>query len=76
MASECRIEFYFKRADMEQLLKDNPTANAVIVSQQLVKTPQGAMANIRARALNDTGTATASPDDDQDIPGCPYPPGC
>lgn len=86
MANQCRIEFYFKRADLEKLLKQNPDAKGIIISQEINKEkPKGSehyvnVAHIRARADHGTGVqklATAADGGgDVYVDGCPYPPGC
>ncbi len=35
MANECKMEFYFKRADIEKLLAKNPKAKGIIISRRL-----------------------------------------
>ena len=43
MANECKIEYYFKTAELAKLLKANPTAKGIIISQEIVKEkPKGA----------------------------------
>lgn len=74
----CKIQFYFKRADMEKLLKDNPSAKGVIISEEIVPNTSsgshhGNSVYITARA--DVGTGT-TPKGGDEVPGCPYPPGC
>ena len=55
MASECRIEFYFRAEELKKLLKKFPKAKGIIVSQEIKKEkPKGAanyvnVAHIRAR---------------------------
>jgi hypothetical protein len=55
MARECRIEFYFRAEQLNQLLKDHPDARGIIVSQEIRKEkPKGTdnfinVAHIRAR---------------------------
>ena len=85
MSGQCRIEFYFKAADLEKLLKENPGAKGIIVSQEIVKEkPHGLdryvnVTHIRAKVdkgINHTAKLTAGPGDEEFIDGCPYPPGC
>ncbi len=87
MSRECKIEYYFKRGDLEKLLNANPGAKGIIVSQQIVKAkPKGAehfvnLVKIRARVDNDptntaARTATTADAGEEEIDGCPYPPGC
>jgi hypothetical protein len=87
MAGKCKMEFYFKREDLLNLIKKNPTAKGVIVSQEIVprKGADGKFSStvyIRARTTNpkekaisakSKSGAVAGPDE---IDGCPYPPGC
>lgn len=57
MANECKIEFYFKREEIEKLLKENPDAKGIIISQEIVREkPKGSlkevnMVKIKARAV-------------------------
>ncbi len=87
MAGKCKMEFYFKREDLLKLIKKNPTAKGVIISQEIVprKGADGKFSStvyIRARTTNQKETtisakaksaAVAGPDE---VDGCPYPPGC
>lgn len=44
MANECKMEFYFRRADIEKLLAKNPAAKGIIVSHEVVQEkPRGSM---------------------------------
>lgn len=77
---ECKIEFYFKREQLEKLLADNPSAKGIIVKQEIIprKQPNGKVYNLV--------TITARPDKktksrgvkagEEIIDGCPFPPGC
>ena len=85
MSHECKIEYYFKRGDLEKLLNANPNAKGIIVSQQIIKAkPKGAehfvnLVKIRARVdLDPTNTAAkaAAIPGEAEIDGCPFPPGC
>jgi hypothetical protein len=91
MAEKCRIEFYFRAEELNQLLKDNPDAKAVIVSQEIRKEkPKGMesfinVTHIRARVHGKLSGTTESaklmeggdePPPEEGIDGCPYPPGC
>lgn len=78
MSNQCKIEFYFKREELEKLLRSHPTAKGVIISQEIKRLkPKGAdhysnVALITARIDNND---PARPDGDS-VDGCPYPPGC
>lgn len=86
--NQCRIEFYFKTADLKKLLKENKDAKGIIISQEIRKEkPKGMdryvnVTHITARPDNGTGTKpktkSAAPDGggEEFIDGCPYPPGC
>jgi hypothetical protein len=86
MANECKIEFYFKRDVIENLLKIHPNAKGIIISQEIVKEkPKGAenyvnVVRIKARADVDTATMSKALDGGQEalppVDGCPFPPGC
>lgn len=44
MANECKMEFCFRRADIEKLLAANPKAKNIIVSHEIVQEkPRGSM---------------------------------
>jgi hypothetical protein len=44
MANECKMEFYFKRADIEKLLMANPKAKGIIISHEIVQEkPRGSL---------------------------------
>ena len=44
MANECKIEYYFKVEELKKLLKANPKAKGVIISQEITKEkPKGAV---------------------------------
>lgn len=83
MSHQCRIEFYFKADELAKLLKENPGAKGIIVSQEIQKEkPRGSehyvnVTHIRARVDKGDGsllkTAIAG---DEFIDGCPFPPGC
>lgn len=43
MSSDCKIEFYFPREEMQKLLEKNPNAKGVIISHAIVREkPKGA----------------------------------
>jgi hypothetical protein len=87
MANECRIEFYFRKEELEKLIAANPKAKGIIISQEIVREkPRGTLqavniAHIKATVYPAKKAAakkamTAGPVDDGSIDGCPYPPGC
>lgn len=85
MSHHCRIEFYFKAEDLAKLLKENPGAKGIIVSQEISREkPRGSehyvnVAHIRARVDNGDGAllkAAAALTNEDFIDGCPFPPGC
>jgi hypothetical protein len=44
MANECKMEFYFKRADIEKLLAEHPKAKGIIISHEIVQEkPRGSL---------------------------------
>lgn len=86
MTSECKIEFYFRSDDLRKLLNDNKKSKGVIICQAITQKrgPKGRPVNvvsITARpsepvAVKAKSMATATVGGDEDIYGCPYPPGC
>ncbi len=82
MPNDCRIQFYFKREELLNLLLSDTTARGVIISEQISREiPQGAsnsvnVVHITARLDNgtDVGGVPGGPVDE--VTGCPYPPGC
>ena len=86
MANECKMEFYFTRAEIEKLLVANPKAKGIIITHQIVQEkPKGSLklvniARISARVDPAPKKKTSSKlmGDPEDLPtqGCPYPPGC
>ncbi|MFT3903238.1 MAG: hypothetical protein QM727_08690 [Niabella sp.] len=88
MAKDCKIEFYFRKKDLEQLIKENPDADGIIIRQAL-KPRKGAnkenitVAEITAYPHWVAGDKAATlskksvlGDDNGSVSGCPYPPGC
>jgi hypothetical protein len=87
MASKCKMEFYFKREALLKLIKKNPTAKGIIISQEIVPR-KGADGNvssivyIRARTTNQKDAALTTKArktavaGEEEVDGCPYPPGC
>ena len=92
MPKECIIEFYFKVDTLKKLLKKNPDAKGIIVSQEIVPIKhEGAIVNIvhikartdvqakpkaKAKVTKGAKLLGAGPGDDGSINGCPFPPGC
>ncbi|MEO8173826.1 MAG: hypothetical protein ABI581_12110 [Sediminibacterium sp.] len=90
MASECKIEYYFRKEELKRLIDENEGAKGVIVSMEINKEkPNGAedyvaVAHIKARmfyaptqsAKSADGEGDPEPDPEESIDGCPYPPGC
>jgi hypothetical protein len=86
--SNCKIEFYFRAADLAKLIKENKRSKGIIISQEIVQKngPRGSRANvvyITARPSDPMPAKTKLPGKmrdgdggDEDIFGCPYPPGC
>lgn len=86
MSSHCKMEFYFKTADILKLLKENKKARGIIVSQEIIpkRGPKGKPANvvlITARLAEEPVTANTKLTQmvkagGDEVYGCPYPPGC
>lgn len=83
MSHQCRIEFYFKADELTKLLKENPEAKGIIVSQEIQREkPRGSehyvnVTHIRARVDKGDGSLLKTAiTTDEFIDGCPYPPGC
>lgn len=76
------MEFYFTRKNIESLLKQNPKAKGIIVTQEIKvkKTDKGYfnIIEITACADNDHGKMATSEISTRSacVPGCPKPPGC
>ncbi len=85
---DCKIEFYFRRGQLEKLLADNPTAKGIIISQEVIQRtqPNGKsynMLSITARVdkkakkkVAKKGGKAGGGTDEGVVDGCPYPPGC
>lgn len=76
--NQCKIEFYFTREKIEALLKENPKAKGIIISQEIKvrHTSDKEKVNvieIKATADNGKVKTRSLP---KSINGCPYPPGC
>ena len=76
--NQCKLEFYFTREKIESLLKENPQAKGIIISQEIkvrFTADNDKLNVIEIVARPDNGTAKSrslqSP-----VNGCPYPPGC
>lgn len=53
MANECKMEFYFKRADIEKLLAENPKAKGIIISHEIVQEkPRGSLQMLNLVRIN------------------------
>lgn len=84
MSSHCKMEFYFKTADISKLLKENKKAKGIIICQEIIpkRGPKGKPTNvvlITARLAEEPVTANAksmAKVGEDHIYGCPYPPGC
>jgi hypothetical protein len=80
--NQCKMEFYFTREKIETLLKKNPTAKGIIISQE-IKVRQTAdketinVVEIKATADNGGQKMRAmSVQTLESVDGCPSPPGC
>ena len=76
--NQCKLEFYFTREKIETLLKENPNAEGIIISQEIKVrfTSDNEKLNvieICARADNGNTKSRAL---EGTVNGCPYPPGC
>ncbi len=76
--NQCKLEFYFTRERIESLLKDNPKAKGIIISQEIkvrftADNEKLNVIEIAARADNGTAKSRALKGL---VNGCPYPPGC
>lgn len=81
MSNHCKIEFYFKRKDIEKLLAENPDAKGIIIRQEIKPrktadnksyinvTTISAYTSLKTESLEKTGG-------DDEVYGCPIPPGC
>ena len=81
-AKSCQMEFYFKRKDLEKLIKANPNSDGIIIKQSIKPTvlKDKTIANIskiEAYATPSEKTALKlSEGAEFVIEGCPFPPGC
>ncbi|MGC4234997.1 MAG: hypothetical protein QM594_18640 [Niabella sp.] len=80
--NQCKMEFYFTREKIEILLKENPAAKGIIISQE-IKVRQTAdkeiinVVEIKATADNGGQKMRAmSIQTLESVDGCPSPPGC
>jgi hypothetical protein len=76
--NQCKLEFYFTREKIEALLKENPRAKGIIVSQEIkvrftADNEKLNVIEICARADNGAGKSRSL---QAPVNGCPYPPGC
>ncbi|HMR84391.1 MAG TPA: hypothetical protein PKE30_14710 [Niabella sp.] len=80
--NQCKMEFYFTREKIETLLKENPTAKGIIISQE-IKVRQTAGKEtinvVEIKATVDNGgqkMKAMSMQTLNSVDGCPSPPGC
>lgn len=76
--NQCKLEFYFTREKIEALLKENPNAKGIIISQEIkvrftADNEKLNVIEICARADNGKAKTRAL---ESPTHGCPYPPGC
>lgn len=77
--NQCKLEFYFTREKIESLLKENPRAKGIIISQEIKVrfTADNEKLNIiEIVARPDNGTIKSRSQLAAPVNGCPYPPGC
>lgn len=79
-AKECKIEFYFKRDELEKLLAGNPSAKGIIIKQEIMPRKQANgkqynLVSITARPDKKSRSRKKGSGEDM-IDGCPFPPGC
>jgi len=77
--SQCKMEFYFTREKIETLLKENPTAKGIIISQEIKvrQTADNEMINVvEIKATADNGEEKMRAISLKSVNGCPSPPGC
>lgn len=80
-AKTCQMEFYFKRKDLEKLLKANPNSDGIIIKQSIKPTvlKDKTIANIskiEAYAAVPKTALKLTGEEEFIIEGCPFPPGC
>ncbi len=81
MSNHCKIEFYFKKKDIEKLLAKNPEAKGIIIRQEIKprktadKKSYVNVTTITAYTAIKTETLRTDAVDDE-VYGCPIPPGC
>lgn len=75
---ECKIEFYFKRDQLEKLLADNPSAKGIIVKQEILprKQANGKPYNLVSITARPDKKSRGRGTGEEVIDGCPFPPGC
>lgn len=76
--NQCKLEFYFTREKIETLLKENPNAEGIIISQEIkvrftADNEKLNVIEICARADNGSAKTRGIKGN---VNGCPYPPGC
>ena len=84
-AKTCHMEFYFKRKDIEKLLKKNPDSEGIIVKHSVIPAVMDdkTVVNISkieayASSKGSSSTLKAGKGEEEEIivDGCPFPPGC
>lgn len=86
MSKHCKIEFYFKREDMQKLLDENKDAKGIVIKQE-IKTRRNGMdksftnvttitAYARQKSADKSPETSALIDAARPVYGCPFPPGC
>lgn len=73
------MEFYFKLADLKQLIDNNPQAKGIIISHEVKRLKDSTRSltldlSLITAYVQDPKLQTGDPI--PQVPGCPYPPGC
>jgi len=88
MGNYCKIEFYFKKEAMLDLINQNPDAKGIIIKQEIKPRKNAGekgftnVTRISAYTIGNDGTGQPNGPATKDalafsrIEGCPYPPGC
>lgn len=76
--NQCKLEFYFTREKIESLLKENPKAMGIIISQEIKVrfTADNEKLNIIEIVARPDNRPTKGRSLQSAVHGCPYPPGC
>lgn len=77
--AKCKMEFYFTREKIEKLLKENPGAKGIIISQEIKvrHTSDNERINVvEIKATADNSHQKSITLSTEEIDGCPRPPGC